>query len=178
MANNKVVFAGETLMDVTTDTVTPEALAAGYTATNAAGQKIVGTMSTILESEDYPGCYYRNIVNEDSSVEVEWINPPLLANVEYRTSERVYGTYPVYTKLISFGRLPSKGLSKMVYNSSGETLQVIKCCGFNETDKHTLPKVWTDGEIHIYADSTKVYVNSSKEFTNSTCKIQLWYYKV
>lgn len=45
MANehvNKVVFGGNTLIDLTTDTVTPETLSRGVTAHNAAGRQIVG----------------------------------------------------------------------------------------------------------------------------------------
>lgn len=45
MANehvNKVVYGGDTLIDLTTDTVTPETLSRGVTAHNAAGMQIVG----------------------------------------------------------------------------------------------------------------------------------------
>lgn len=48
MANqykNKVVYNGTTLIDLTGVTVTPEVLANGYTALNASGAPIVGTMS-------------------------------------------------------------------------------------------------------------------------------------
>lgn len=44
MAVNKVIYDGKIIMDVTGDTVTPEMLAEGATATNAAGEKILGTM--------------------------------------------------------------------------------------------------------------------------------------
>ena len=44
MAVNKVVFGTETLIDLTGDTVAPEVLLAGYTATNAAGVQIEGSM--------------------------------------------------------------------------------------------------------------------------------------
>lgn len=44
MGVNKVEFGGETLIDLTEDTVTPETLAEGATATNAQGEKITGTM--------------------------------------------------------------------------------------------------------------------------------------
>lgn len=44
---NKVVFNNQTLIDLTDDTVTPETLAEGYTAHNAAGNPIVGTMKVI-----------------------------------------------------------------------------------------------------------------------------------
>ena len=44
MANNKVQLSdGTVLLDLTGDTVTPETLAAGVTAHNAAGEQIVGT---------------------------------------------------------------------------------------------------------------------------------------
>lgn len=45
-----------------------------------------------IESGEHSGCYYRMVDNE-----TEWINPPMLRNVEYRTTERHYG-YPVYVK--------------------------------------------------------------------------------
>ena len=45
MAVNKVVYGGETLIDLTSVTVTPETLAEGATALNACGEHIIGTMS-------------------------------------------------------------------------------------------------------------------------------------
>ena len=47
MANNKVVFGNETIMDITDSTVTPETLKQGEVAYNSAGQRIVGTLVTI-----------------------------------------------------------------------------------------------------------------------------------
>lgn len=44
MANNKVVYFGETLIDLTEDTVTPETLAEGVIAHDASGKVIVGSM--------------------------------------------------------------------------------------------------------------------------------------
>lgn len=46
-----------------------------------------------IESADYPGCYYRH----NAAGEVEWINPPMIDGVEYRTTERHEGK-PVYIK--------------------------------------------------------------------------------
>lgn len=45
MAVNKVIYDGETLVDLTEDTVTPETLAEGVTAHAANGEVIVGTMA-------------------------------------------------------------------------------------------------------------------------------------
>lgn len=43
MAVNKVIYGGETLIDLTGITVRPDALAEGYTAIDAAGKLIEGT---------------------------------------------------------------------------------------------------------------------------------------
>ena len=45
MAISRVDFGGQTLIDLTNDSVTPETLMAGETAHNAAGEAIVGTAS-------------------------------------------------------------------------------------------------------------------------------------
>ena len=47
MAINKVIYSGETLIDLTGDTVTPQSLARGYTAHNKSGIAIVGTYDAL-----------------------------------------------------------------------------------------------------------------------------------
>lgn len=47
MANSKVVYFDQTLLDLTSDTVTPASLVKGTTAHNAAGQQITGTLEFI-----------------------------------------------------------------------------------------------------------------------------------
>lgn len=54
-----------------------------------------------IESEDYPGCYYR-LVNG----EVEWLSPPTEPGVEYRLAER-YDGKPVYQAVIHVASLPN-----------------------------------------------------------------------
>jgi hypothetical protein len=51
MAYNKIQYGDETLIDLTGDTVTPETLVQGRTATAANGEKIVGLMPTITEQD-------------------------------------------------------------------------------------------------------------------------------
>lgn len=53
-----------------------------------------------IESTEYPGCYYRTVGGA-----VEWINPPMLPNTQYRTTERHNGKV-VYKKSIYFGYFP------------------------------------------------------------------------
>ena len=53
----------------------------------------------LTEHPDHPGCYYR-IVNGAS----EWINPPMIPGVQYRTAERYEGK-SVFRKLVNCGTL-------------------------------------------------------------------------
>ena len=48
-----------------------------------------------IEDTTYPGCYYHMVGNVQ-----EWLNPPLITDVEYRTIDRYQGR-PVYVKEIS-----------------------------------------------------------------------------
>lgn len=52
MANNKIVYYGETLIDLTADTVTPETLTEGITAHNQSGVLITGTNKKDCDTSD------------------------------------------------------------------------------------------------------------------------------
>lgn len=52
------------------------------------------SLALYTESEDHPGCYCRTVGGE-----TEWLNPPAVLGVEYRTAERHKGKV-VYTKLL------------------------------------------------------------------------------
>lgn len=52
MAVNKIVFGGETLIDLTADTITEEKLLKGTTAHNAAGEAITGTCTYDSDTQD------------------------------------------------------------------------------------------------------------------------------
>lgn len=58
MAVNKIDLSdGTTLIDLTSDTVTPETLLEGYTAHNSAGALIMGIMSAGAQTVDLPAGY-------------------------------------------------------------------------------------------------------------------------
>lgn len=64
--------------------------------------------STVLEdtTNNY-GCRMRRIVFTSGEVTPwEWINPPMLNEIEYRTTERYLGK-PVYTLTVSFDEIPA-----------------------------------------------------------------------
>lgn len=58
MGVSKVVYDGETLVDLTSDTVTPQTLVSGMTAHNAAGERITGTADYASVNHDHNDLYY------------------------------------------------------------------------------------------------------------------------
>lgn len=78
---NKVVYAGETLIDLTEDTVTPAMLKSGVTAHDASGAKITGTLDTAPPKEsdinfwDYDGTLLYSWTLAELSTKTEL--PPL-----------------------------------------------------------------------------------------------------
>ena len=55
MAINKIVYGGQTLIDLTGDNVTPDAMLEGTTAHNTAGLKIVGKLQSATLTVDSSG---------------------------------------------------------------------------------------------------------------------------
>lgn len=114
MGVNKVVYNGETLIDTTTTTVTPETLASGVTAINASGDEIIGTMDlvdcgiTYLESTDTENLinirdlesgtyvFYGKFKPFSGSTSTLTFSSKLLVNVITRTNDtQVMVFYPV-----------------------------------------------------------------------------------
>lgn len=52
MGTSKVIYGGETILDLTADTVTPETLAHGVTAHGKNGEQIIGTSTKDVDSTD------------------------------------------------------------------------------------------------------------------------------
>lgn len=114
MGISKVVYNGETLIDTSTTTVTPETLARGVTAINASGESIEGTLEladcgiTYLESTDTENLvsirelesgsyvFYGKFKPFSTSTSTLTFSSKLLVNVITRTSDtQVMVFYPV-----------------------------------------------------------------------------------
>ena len=85
-------FNGQRLQEVANPTANTDAVNLAYLSANFPSAKADAT---------YPSCYYRTVDGVK-----EWLNPPMVSGVEYRTTERWMGK-PVYTKIVSFGKLPN-----------------------------------------------------------------------
>ena len=77
-----------------------------------------------IESTDYPGCYYRMVNGK-----TEWINPPMVLDMECRTTERFMGK-PVYIKAIKFGAMPSNSEASAYLGLDNKEARYIAYGGF------------------------------------------------
>ena len=73
-------------------------------------------VSQAIESEDYAGCYYR-IVNG----ETEWLNPPMIDGIAYKTTKRHFGK-PVYVQCGNGGNLPNTNSQTLAFGNDGDKI--------------------------------------------------------
>lgn len=107
---------------------------------------------------------------------LEWENPPMDENVEYRTTERYQGK-PVYAKCISIGMLPSNAETTTPHGISNSKNFVAV---WGHSGRYYFPTQWNDdsiGTINIYATSTNVYVRTTEAWDNYAAYVTIKYTK-
>lgn len=138
-----------------------------------------------IESEDYPGCYYRMVGEE-----MEWINPPIdFGGSEYRTTER-FNDLPVYVKHISaiIMDIGSYIDTPIFSGVDGQSIDIVGLSGFakNTTEDSTNRHHWMQlSGIYAYCDDlqeTTFYVrvktpSDMEELSGATAYITVKYTK-
>lgn len=120
-----------------------------------------------IESEEHAGCYYRTVNDE-----TEWLNPPMIAGVEYRTTGR-FKSKPVYRKLVSYYVDGSVGTTQIFVphgiSNFGELVRVTGNGGGRQ-----FPIIFDLAELTTaYAvDATNVFVRCK----NSDTGAGYWYF--
>lgn len=118
-----------------------------------------------LESDVYLGCFYRM-----AGEEKEWLNPPLMMGVEYRTTERWDG-WTVYTMLVNLGeasngKIVSHGITATHFiRAAGKLSNIPMPLNFGEN---------YTASISVAQDSVYIYV---KGYETKPVTVQLWYVK-
>ena len=154
-------------------------------------------LSNLIEDAENPGCFYR-MVNGAK----QWINPPLLKDVEYQTTERWLGK-PVYTKVVSYTNSVSyinpnaktditistetqdfhllvrySGLARPASSSSSLSKRIMPIPGFTFDEEGTIGE--GTGSIGIrYMSSSKIVLacNGPSFSVGTTFFVQVWYTK-
>lgn len=115
----------------------------------------------ISESSEHPGCFYRKL----SGGSVEWFNPPMLINTEYRTTERYLGK-PVYVKAVDFESLPNTTRKEKPHGVSNID-KVISVIG-QESNGMPLPRV---NVAYLWANLENVYVETQADVSVNTATL-------
>ncbi|MBO4939233.1 MAG: hypothetical protein J6C98_09615 [Oscillospiraceae bacterium] len=117
------------------------------------------------ESASHPGCYCRTVDGE-----TEWLNPPMIADVEYRTAERFYGKV-VYAK--TFTTTDADGVSVSMGDDVSSIVRIHGRCGLK-----LLPVFGSDGACAVWADVDGKTVTFHVASGQSTSvELTVWYVK-
>ena len=103
----------------------------------------------------------------------EYVNPPMLVGVEYRTTERYQGK-PVYTKLVDCGSLPNAGRKTVNHDA---TVEYMLRCAANCTAgyKDSLPYWYDDNDYcTVYASTSQIIFKTPKDLSDRTANAQIW----
>ena len=143
---SKVVFGGNTLIDLTGDTVCPEMLAEGITAHDMAGKQITGTMAPRKKLQVSKGQYSTQIEGKngyhDNFLPIDYWGIPTLTVEES-------GNYNLY---FSLGTSHNYAVWVKIYNSTKGTY--YKMPPFNEDYKvESNGRMYHYKKENIYADA-------------------------
>ena len=129
----------------------------------------VGALPAVADTT-YPNCYYYRVGSEQ-----EWINPPMIKNTEYRTTERYQGKV-VYRKIVDV-TVPENATTVTTTLSVGtELVRYVAECG-----TYILPITHNTAfkrSVDVRKDGFVEFERSS-DLTGltDTIKFQLWYTK-
>ena len=90
--------------------------------------------------------------------EWEWVNPPMVVGVEYRTTER-YNGKAVYTKVVDFGNLPANSAKTVAHGITGATMFI----SIRELVFRTATGIYLeqDDSVGVYGADIKITTNWS-----------------
>lgn len=171
-----------------------DAIASGLYRVNANSANCFIASATVLRVEAFTATTKRQTLMANAGTasfvtrfmtggvwgEWEWINPPMVLGVEYRTTERWQGK-AVYTKLINCGSFYPAG-SMLYYNVRETATRMLRVTGTAENGGFSVPFVGAGESVHISATVYEgegmvgVYVDRG-DLTADKCIAQVWYTK-
>lgn len=108
----------------------------------------------------------------------EYLNPPMVEGVEYKTVERLYNL-PVYTRLMNCGAMPNAGVTITPLPDGIAPTRVLRVVG-RVTTECTLPTVFTNGnkaDIGLSRLAGVVVKNEGNNYAGTVTYAQIWYTK-
>jgi hypothetical protein len=100
----------------------------------------------------------------------EWVNPPMIPGVEYRTTER-YNGQPVYTKLLDCGALPNASRKEVAHGISNCT--PLSYYGTWANNTQAIP----DSAFSVTFSYSKIVIVTTSDLSGETLTLGLKYTK-
>lgn len=109
----------------------------------------------------------------------EYLNPPLILGVEYRTVERHYGK-PVYVKAVDFGALPNTTIKRVAIDNQNQA-RAIRVSGLLNNGV-TIPgtdesQVSNEKPLQCYGYNNNLCIYAPYDASAKTAVVTAWYYK-
>lgn len=100
--------------------------------------------------------------NETLKATMEYLNPPLVLGVEYRTTERYLGK-PVYVKAVNFGALPNNTDASVTFGHTAELAFAVTARALkDDAPSYTLPVL---DQAIVWAGGVKVYIKTTVDYS-------------
>ena len=108
------------------------------------------------------------IATESAWRDWEWVNPPMVAGVEYRTTERYHGK-SVYCKLVDFGNLPNNTYKDVAHGISNLQLAISV---FGESNGDNLIGNMYITYVNIGSTNIRIKTNADRSGVSATVLIK------
>lgn len=113
-------------------------------------------------SESHLGCVAQRKLADSNFGEWEWVNPPMVIGVEYRTTERYLGK-PVYAQVVKFGALPDT-TTKFIAHEISDINYIVGLWGVT-SDRSMLTGNPRINYFHANANNILITTNTSWDTT-------------
>lgn len=101
----------------------------------------------------------------------EWVNPPMILGVEYRTTER-YNGKPVYAKAVNFGAMPNNSQASVAHG-----IQNIQSCIYVGGTIGTYNLLGFIGVISVFCGVANIAIKTSEDLSSYSAIVILKYTK-
>ena len=112
----------------------------------------------------------------------EYINPPMVPGVEYRTTERYIGK-PVYVKMVDCGSLPNAGYKAVNIGTPGleKVIEISGCAIDTKGDFYSIPATNFSSSVHdvgLYATGSQaIAISTQSDRSNYRAYVKVKYTK-
>ena len=135
---------------------------------------------TTYWGDTVPGILYKDC-DDGVWAPFSWLNPPMLAGVEYRTTERYNGKV-VYTKLIGFGGLPDANLKSVTAISERVSVVSFSGVAYDGVETDEFPVIFSTGlAAYAYtslgASETEIMVRTLQNLSGYSANFVIKYIK-